>query len=281
MTYPGYQKIELRQLQMLQLRVMKLIHAICVEKGVNYYLIAGSLLGAVRHKGFIPWDDDIDIAMMRDDFEKFKKEFSKSFPQDKYFLQTFSTDPNFDVPLARLCVKNTIQDIPSDRFLKSFKGTYIDIFPLDNVPNSNKLRLKQEKQISKIRLLFRLKLYRVYESNSVFSVIAKKTISALLTVIPLAYLQKKYNEVLLKYDGIKSSDVCSMASKYNYCKQAMPKSIYGTPTLIRFEDTEFFGPEYPIAYLKKLYGENYMQLPPMEKREIPHDVYVKEGYEFD
>lgn len=272
--FRAYTKLDLKQVQYMQLGLMKQIHEVCNAEGIRYYLLAGSLLGAVRHGGFIPWDDDIDIGMPRNDYEKFKSLFPHKMDTKKFFLQHFKSDHDFAPALMRLCIVGTIMDVKSERHLKNCKNTYIDIFPLDNVPNAETNRINQEKQILRIKRLIDLKLYHIYESNSKISVFAKKMVSFFLRVVPLSYLQKRIEEVMTLYQFEECENYCSMASKYSYSKQTISKSIYGVPTLIRFEDTEFYGPEKPIEYLSHLYGKHYMQLPPEEKREKPHDVYI-------
>ena len=114
--------MEIRELQLLQLDVMKEIHEVCIKHKIEYYLIAGSVLGAVRHGGFIPWDDDIDIAMMRSQYDEFRSVFYEEFDQTKYFLQDYDTDNEHRPALMRLCIKGTIQDLPYEYHLKNCKN---------------------------------------------------------------------------------------------------------------------------------------------------------------
>ena len=117
--------ISLRELQMMQLATMKEIHAFCATHQINYYIIGGTLLGAIRHKGFIPWDDDIDIAMMRKDYDRFVELFAKEGNKEKYFLQNYSTEKNFQPALSRVCIKGTYMDVPAEHHIHICKNTYI------------------------------------------------------------------------------------------------------------------------------------------------------------
>lgn len=272
--YPGYRKMSLRELQLLQLNAMKEIHTVCVKNNITYYIIAGTLLGAVRHGGFIPWDDDIDIAMMRNDFEKFKSIFSKEFDIEKYFLQHYGTDVDFRPALMRVCIKGTILDLPSEYHLKNCKNSYLDIFPLDNVPDDMNYRRKQVKDMRNIAKIIKLKLYRFYEENSVFKKKAKQLISFFLSIYPLKFLQKNIVNIMTRYDNEKTKCVASMASQYSYFKQTMDRRIYGNPILVKFEDTFLFAPENKEKYLIQLYGEDYMKIPPLNKQRTPQDVYI-------
>lgn len=273
--YPGYSPLPLRDLQLLQLETMKSIHCVCVKHGIRYYLIAGSLLGAVRHGGFIPWDDDIDIAMMRSDYEHFKKVFTTEFSTDKYFLQDYTTDPYHLPALMRLCIKGTILDNPSESHHKNCKNTYIDIFPLDNIPDSEEMRKKHSKNLKRIDRLMELKRYHIYPQNSILDIFLKRLISAILCILPIRQLRKVRIKEMTKYDNEHTCSVCSTVSQYSYAKQSFKREIFGTPRLYKFEDTEFYGPEKEEEYLHHLYGANYMQIPPENKRRTPANVFIK------
>ena len=273
--FVGYRKLSLRELQLLQLNTMKHIHKVCVKHNIKYYMIGGTLLGAVRHKGFIPWDDDIDIAMMREDYERFKKIFTSEFNLSRFFLQHYDSDTDFRPAMLRVCIKNTIQDYPSEAHHKSCKNTYVDIFPLDNVPDSEKERDIHIKELLNIDRLINIKLYHIYDYNSKWYILFKKIVSKILFV-PLKTLQNERIKSMTKYKDVRTKCVASTVSKYGYRKQIMDRNIYGSPILYDFEDTQLFGVEKGDVYLTKLFGKKYMEIPPENKREIPHDVYIKE-----
>lgn len=275
MVPEGYRKMELRELQLLQLEAMKELHEKCIANGIEYYLIGGSLLGAVRHTGFIPWDDDMDIAMMRPQFERFKAMFPKMFDTEKFFLQSYETDEDFQPALMRFCIKNTYVDIESQEHHKSCKNTYIDIFPLDNVPDDATARTKQAKRLRRIDRLMNLKLYRIYPENGAIARVMKKVVSTLLGIVPLKSLQSMRQTEMMRYQQEPTHYVCSTVSRYGYFRQVMPREIYGAPVTLPFEDAQFLCPEQYLNYLRHLYGENYMQLPPENKRVKPQTVYCK------
>ncbi len=266
-------KMSLTEIQSTQLEAMKHIHEVCVKHDIKYYIIAGTMLGAVRHNGFIPWDDDIDIAMFREDFEKFKLIFNKEFDKSKYFLQHFETDSYFSKALMRVLVVGTKLDLPYEDHLKHRKEMYLDIFPLDNAPDTKEARNTHAKKIRNIDKLFKLRYYKIFGKDSQFSIFIKKCVSFFISLIPRKVLVKKRIEIMQQYNKVQTSLVVSTVSQYKYEKQSMMRGLYGNPTLIKFEDAEFFGPEYPEQYLKQLYGDNYMQIPPIEKRRTPTPVY--------
>lgn len=275
MDYPGYRKMELSELQKLQVKVMKELHDICAKHNICYYLIAGSLLGAVRHGGFIPWDDDIDIALMRKEYEHLKTILIKELDPEKYFLQCYDTDIDYKPALMRLCIKNTIQDNPKFYHLKCKKHSFIDIFPIDNVPSGNIARKIQAFLIKNTDRLQETILYGCLNVKQYST--AKKILYRLVSCIPFAFLRWAKENCMKIYSNQDTEYVACMQSHYSYDRQTMHRSIYGTPTLYKFEDQMFFIPEKHLEYLEKLYGENYMKIPPVEKRERPIDVYIKDG----
>lgn len=266
-------KMTLREVQLMQLELMKEVDWICKKYNLVYYLIAGSCLGAVRHGGFIPWDDDIDIAMLREDYDRFVELFGEDADNSRYFIQNYKTEKSFVPALTRICIKNTCVDIPSDRHLKYRKNTYIDVFPLDTVPDDIRLRERQKYRLKLIDRLMNLKQYHIYK-GTVSEYIVKKSVALILSVIPLRFLQKLRCRVMTAYSTLEASCVCSTTSKYGYDKQIIAKEIYGNPVRQPFEGIEFNMPERTEDYLKQLYGPNYMQLPPENKRVVPHDVYM-------
>ena len=273
--FPGYRPLQLKELQTMQLNAMKDIHSACVNNNISYYIIGGTLLGSVRHGGFIPWDDDIDIAMLRPDFERFKKAFESSMDQSKYFLQHFDSDLDFRPAIMRVCIKNTILDFSCESHWRYCKNVYIDIFPLDNVPDDPIKAEKQDKELQRRRQIIRRKLYRIHDENSWFKILSKKIVALAYSVIPLKIAQHRVVDIMTKYNDEQTENVCSMSSHYSYKKQNMPRSIYGTPQLVKFEDTELYAPEMIKEYLEKIFGSDYMKLPPVEARDIPCNSYIK------
>ena len=274
MKLSAYKKLNLRDIQLIQLEVMKEIHNVCLKHNIKYYLIAGSLLGAIRHKGFIPWDDDIDIAMFRDDYEHFKKVFYDEFDSSKYFLQHYDSDVDFKPALMRFCVRGTLKNSKGEQHLRCCKNMFIDIFPLDNAPDSIILRRKQSKQICRCKAILNAKLYTLFPTNSCVEIFAKRVLSFICKLYPIRAIQNRLNTVMQLYNGEHTKCVCSMASQYEYNRQCIDRSIYGIPKLIDFEDTYFFVPENPSEYLEHLYGKNFLEIPPTEKRRKPDDVYI-------
>ena len=124
----------LRKLQLVQLLSLLEIKRICDKHNIHYTPIGGTLLGTIRHKGFIPWDDDIDVGMLREEYNKFL-EVAKDELRPEFFLQTYETDPNYPKALARLCVNGTRYMLKWEKDADIHHGVFTDIFPYDNSPN--------------------------------------------------------------------------------------------------------------------------------------------------
>ncbi len=264
--------LDIKEIQKLQLELMKELHNFLQEKNIQYYLIAGSALGAVRHKGFIPWDDDIDIAIYREDYEKFIN-LAKDF-NTRYEVVNFSNKNNCDFLLTRIYIPNTYIKLSSIEKTKLDKRLYLDIFPLDNVPEDETERIKYENKIRKKKALISRIDARDYGTGKL-QLLVKKTISFFLKPFRKSILSST-DRLLKKYRHIDTSLTCSLCSQYSFEKQVMLKDIYGEPSLIKFEDTEFYAPMKLNDYLTKLYGEDYMQVPPIEKRRKSMVVYSLE-----
>lgn len=194
---------ELRNYQLTQLELLDITDKVCKELKLTYYLIGGTLLGAVRHQGFIPWDADIDIAMPRADYEAFLKYWNEN-PSDRYFYQHYTTEKNHLCPHAILKIKNTKVYMKErlTKYAPKHEGIYMDIFPLDNPPSTQNLQKKQANKIKQIKRIIELKSGYEYASTSVLKKIAKKIIQAVLSPFSFAYLNKELDKCMSKYSVI-------------------------------------------------------------------------------
>ena len=268
-------KDDLSVVQDILLNAMDAIHRICIENGITYYLIGGSTLGAIRHKGFIPWDVDIDIAMHRVHYEKFARVADTCLPTGLSFHNHQNTK-NYYRPHATVCIDRVRAVInPSYYRNQKVENLFIDIFPLDNAPDAENLREMQAESLKKLIRIQSRKECVLYKRNTIVQIIVKRVVQVALLPYSLKALEVHRDEIMTRYDNIETECWCSMVSHYPYTKQCMPKSIYGSPYLAEFAGRKYFVPEKTEEYLIRIFGKNYMQLPPIEKRVRPDDIIEK------
>ena len=269
---------ELREYQVAQLELLDITDEICKAKNLKYYLIGGTLLGAIRHGGFIPWDADIDIAMPREDYEAFLKYWMEN-PSDRYFYQHFSTEKNHLSPHAILKIKNTrvIMNERVSKYKPKHEGIYMDIFPLDNPPEFPEKQKKQAEKIKRIKRINELKSGYEYSSTSVLKKLAKKLLQIILLPISFVYLNRKMDNCMKKYSSSNGKHLVSMASHYSYWKQLMPEEVYGNPTRVSFENKLYNAPAKVDEYLTRIY-KDYMKLPSDDNLYSILDYIVKVNY---
>lgn len=263
---------QLKKVQESQLEIMDEIHRICLENDITYYIIAGTALGSVRHKGFIPWDLDIDIALPRNDYDKMKK-ICKEKMNSKFIYRDHLNTTNFIPPHALICIKNTTLVNRFDKFNPDIKnlGIYLDVFPLDNAPDNPLLREEQEKKLKRLKKIKNYKLALSHDSSKVKKII-KKLIRFTLFWISVEKINTKMDNIMRKYNDQNTTHVCSMASGYSYTKQCILKQVYGKPTEVIFENRKYFAPEKIHEYLLKIYGD-YMKLPSIEEQKANLDIF--------
>lgn len=266
---------DLTIVQEILLNAMDQIHRICEENDIVYYLIGGSALGAVRHKGFIPWDVDIDIAMHRKDYEKFAEIAERKLPLGLSFHNHKNTR-NYYRPHATVSIDNVCALINSDYYRKAkAEKLFIDIFPLDNAPDDEMLRQKQAQELKHLVKIHSRKECVLYKRNTPIQIAIKKMIQCVLLPYSLQHLEAKRDAIMMRYDGENTECWCSMVSHYPYVKQCMKKEIYGTPVKMEFAGRKYNVPHETDVYLTRIFGKKYMELPPVEKRVRPDDLIEK------
>ncbi len=265
-------KLEIREVQKILMNLMIKLDGFCRDHDIKYYIIGGTLLGAVRHKGFIPWDDDIDIAMLREDYEKFLK--VRHLFSTEYDVKNFNNDDQCDYAITRVYIPNTLIDNPATRKTKIDRRLFVDIFPLDTVPGDAKLEKNQEKKILVLKKRIWYSVPYQYTANPIKKIV-RKAISIFYAPFR-KFMVVQLDAIMKRYCKFPNVYYCSMASQYSYQKQKMIQEIYGAPQNYTFENYQLQGPADYDSYLSQLYGPDYMQLPPIEKRRKGNDVYVIE-----
>lgn len=253
----------MEQLHRCELEILLLLQKICVEHGLTYYLTAGSLLGAVRHEGFIPWDDDIDVVMPRRDYTKFCKIANQLLGQD-YFLQNYKTDKNFPFYFTKIRKQNT--HVEEEIFLDVDinKGIYIDIFPLDFCPKNS---LGAKIFFKSIEFLTFVSLSKVSESYQVgYSKKLAKILVAIFRLFPTSLLYF-FREILVYFVRYTESgdSLCTVGGTHGYPHECYLSFWFETSTELIFEGVYFPVPSQWDELLTSMYG-NYMEFPSEQNR---------------
>ncbi len=253
----------LRRLQQTQLSILKDVAEFCDKNDIKYCLSSGTLLGAVRHGGFIPWDDDIDISMPRKDFEKFLS-IAQNLPEI-YQIQATRLQPNYPIPIVKVRLKGTIMKEPDMAGLDICHGVWIDVFPLDKVKNVKALSVKAHF----IHLLTTAILYKLKVSKPI-----KLTTKAACRVISLFGVKTidKWRTALMSIDENTDATLyTSFASNLGYRNLLFSEAVYFPLERKMFEGYEFSVPSDYDKWLTAAYGD-YMQLPPKEKQVNRHKI---------
>ncbi|MCR5256227.1 MAG: LicD family protein [Acetatifactor sp.] len=255
--------VETRQLQNILLEMFKELHIICEENQIKYFMLGGTCLGAKRHKGFIPWDDDIDIGLYREDYEKLcSLNFEKL--SNNLELRYYKNTDNSPMHFVKIVNKNTT--LIEDDYKNYVEGIYIDVFPIDNIAYEKYSERFRAFCIRRVHSLI-INHCKTDSADSFFRNVywhfSKK--------LNLNNLHKILEHLMLKKQNQVTGHIANFLGAWG-TKEIMRKECLGTPTLYKFEDGLFYGPERIEEYLKHLYND-YMILPPINKRTNTHDYY--------
>jgi len=257
----------LRQLQLIELDILKEVDRICRKFDITYYLGEGSLLGAIRHGGFIPWDDDLDILMPRKDYEKFLSIGVQEL-SEKYYLMHQNTNPSYYLPFAKVISIEKYGYINKQvKYAEKYNGPFLDVFPLDYF-DTNEKRTIQKKflRVRRLRDILLLKA-KVIRPNSK----RRKLYNIDAKFYTYARAHKELHKELIMC-GEDSAYMCNFASSYHPSRQIVPKAVYGEPKYVLFEGQEFPVPNDAHALLTTIYGD-YLKLPPVQKRKAKHSFF--------
>ncbi len=254
---------DLRALQLSELEILLEFQRICQKHDLQYFLTAGTLLGAVRHKGFIPWDDDIDVMMLRPDFERFKV-VCRDELDEAYFYQDEETDPNYPFYFAKLRKNGTKVIEPMLKDIAMHSGQYIDIFPLDGCPDWNciarlyfkGMELLNCAILSHTTIMFTCGYTKWY----------MKLIYHVLSNVPIEIL--RYGRHLLRKLANKVSSgkrLCTVGGQHGFPKETFQSKWLQHTLMIEFEKKFFSVPSGWNEILHNMYG-NYHVFPSEEGR---------------
>ncbi|MCH5299782.1 MAG: LicD family protein [Ruminococcus sp.] len=272
-----YSKIEnydeLRKLQLTQIEILRVIHNFCMKNSIKYSIGYGNILGAVRHGGFIPWDDDLDICMLRNDYNKFIELWKDT---DEYILQNHDTDRDFSQSFTKIRKRNTAFVQETDLGKNYHKGIFVDVFPFDRVPEN---KLRQKKQLLDAMLYNLFVREYIPTNNGSLMQLGSSLILKLSKKNKLPLKAKRYLKKICKYNDNTNLKLVDM-SVVNTMRMHYDKNLLDDIVDIKFEDTDVKVLKDYDSFLKIRYG-NYMKLPPEEQQTwYHHPVYVSFNKEY-
>jgi lipopolysaccharide cholinephosphotransferase len=259
----------LKKLHDVLIEILDEFVCVCEENNLTYFLIAGTLLGAARHKGFIPWDDDIDVAMPRNDYEKFLEIYDKIKETNYYVLShlTKNNIGNYYIDFAKLCKKGTVF-AEGDRNPDYYSGIFIDIFPFDNC-----VLFFAPLQTHLIKIA--LKLYRLKSRTEIPQNRLKLVISKILCCFfSLSFIGKLHKRLYTLFNKSITKYISFFSGLCGYKKETHKYENIFPISKILFEGKYYCAPGNWDFYLTHFYG-NYMELPPVENRRIHEYLFIK------
>ena len=253
----------LEDLKKIEIEILDYVAEFCNQNGLKYFIDSGTLLGAVRHKGFIPWDDDIDIVMPREDYDKFHKIFNN---EGRFKLIGRHNTPEYVYAFSKVIDSHTelnedlVKEIPG-------YGIYIDIFPLDGLPDDAKKRKKFQDKVWFLRTLATVAAREVKDNDS----LKFKMLHWCVAKRKANYYLDKIDK-LIRTHKLESSKYCSKlvvsSDKYRSTETALFDELIN----IEFEGKCYAAPKRYDEYLKIMYGD-YMKLPPKDKQ-VSHHIFT-------
>lgn len=260
------QSMQMDKIHSLELKIALEIRRICEKHNIAYFLIAGTLLGAVRHGGFIPWDDDMDIGMLRKDYERFLEVCVEELGEE-FLLQTWDTDPDYPFSFGKIRLKGThIVEGFSENSDPEKNGLFVDIFPFDSVPDDPKQQKKQARFYFLCKRILWIKkgMGVNMKKGSLKQRIKYYGFSLICCLIPYNVVKKHYQRIQTKYNDLQTQKVVTDGS-YSYDKESLERKWVTNLDTVTFENEQFLSFREKYVYLTYFYGD-YMKLPPKEKR---------------
>ena len=261
-----YDDETLKHLQQVELKILKYFIEVCEENDLTYFMYAGSLIGVIRHQGFIPWDDDIDVIMFREDFEKLNKIFENNIDEDYRFFNVLNEE-TYHYTWGRLTLKDTLFREWWGNQVDYTPNIFIDIFILDNISN-NKIKKFFHKWSG--FALNQMTMYSIlkYENESKLKEIIQQTIHYILKALPISTMtiKKQCVKTFTKYQNEDCIEVCDFPSENQM--QMSFRTDWLPPKKGKFEDIEVTIPNNYDKILR-LDFDDYMELPPEDSRFNP------------
>lgn len=245
---------QMKEVWAIELEMLSEVDRICKKYGIKYFADSGTLIGAIRHKGYIPWDDDIDLVMLRDDYEKFLEVAQSELPS-KIFLQTTYSDVGYIRGHAQMRRSDTTGFIESDRNRKFNKGLFVDIFVADNIPDNP---AERQKFIKKIKTWWDIltRYYRPFRENDSIKGKIKGVFSKVLyTFVDYKKVFRYYEGICSKYRNCDTQELSYIQYSLGKEKHFWKREWFAESNYVPFEFMEIPVPNGYDERLKKEYGE--------------------------
>lgn len=258
----GLDQKTLRGLQLIELELLTEVDRLCRKCGIHYNIIAGTLLGAVRHEGFIPWDDDADVALLRSEYEKFRRACETELDTERFYFQDQQNTPGYRWGYGKLRRKDTLFLREHQEHMPYQQGVFIDVFPLDYVPQNYGLRKMHNFVCFLYRKFFWSEVGRIADSN-----LWMRRLYGIMSLVPEKRLKKSF-KWFTDYSNRRQTDWVRILT------YPTPNRVYGYrvewyqhSVLYKFEGRKFLGIRDYDAYLSFKFGK-YMEQPPKEERKV-------------
>ncbi|MDR2888321.1 MAG: LicD family protein [Lachnospiraceae bacterium] len=252
--------VTLRSLQMIQLELLLEVDRICKKNAIAYNIIAGTLLGAVRHQGYIPWDDDADVAFLREEYERFREACKKDLDRERFYFQDHRNTPGYRWGYGKLRRKETQFIREHQEFMPYEQGVFIDIFPLDQVPDSYPGRMIHNFHCFAIRKILWSEVGKTADRSLVM-----RGLYGLLSCIPERVVFRHYYHFMREGNRKKTKWVRILTFPTPNKQYGYRKIWYQKSKLYQFEGHSFPGAKDYKEYLTFKFGD-YMTLPPAHLR---------------
>lgn len=263
--------LQLEKVHKVQLEIAHEVKRICDKNKIKYFMIAGTLLGAVRHRGFIPWDDDLDIGMLRNDYERFIELAAKDL-KNIFYLETWYTTSGYGMPFTKIRKNDTRYIEEKSKDVNCHPGIYIDIFPFDNIPDNKVLRLTHEYLIKFYQyLILERCMYNISFDSAGIKGIIYSLLKKRVKGIDVKELKEKYEAVSGRYNKKQTECAAAVGGSYGYKKETIKLAWVSQIIDLEFEGHLFKAPIGYKEYLSYFYGD-FMTPPPKDKRYNRHGI---------
>lgn len=253
------------ELKKIQTGILQKVADFCEKNSIRYWIDCGTLLGAIRHKGYIPWDDDIDIGMLRKDYEKFKELFN--LQNERYRFICYENDSNFYLPYGKVCDTTTVLYEPDERGFKICVN--IDIFVYDNAPDDDAEMKKMFRRRDKLMKILNVKQEHIDLKNNLAKGILKVCRRMVYKFVYFKPNSEYLEKIIENSKTFADTDTRRVGDFAAFTDMVCDKRVFDNFIDVSFEGRDYKAPAGYDEWLRSFYGD-YMQLPPLEERTTHH-----------